>query len=142
MKIIGNEKYIHNNIGWDLGSISTPIKEYIDQIDKKSKKILIPGCGNAWEGEYLIKNNFKNSYLIDISSQAVSRFKNRVPTFPRKQIFHGDFFSHSEKYDLIIEQTFLSALHPTLREKYAQQMHHLLKPGGKLVGLIFGIEFI
>ena len=41
------------------------------------------------------------------------------------------------QYDLILEQTFFCALHPTLRHQYAQHMLALLKPGGKLVGLLF-----
>jgi len=38
---------------------------------------------------------------------------------------------------LIIEQTFFSAIHPNLRPQYAEKVFSLLKPGGKLVGLLF-----
>ena len=35
-----NQRYISNNTGWDIGYVSTPIKEYIDQIsNKKIKKM-------------------------------------------------------------------------------------------------------
>lgn len=135
-----NDKYVTNNTGWDIGSVSTPIKEYIDQLKNKELKILIPGCGNAWEGEYLLLQKFSNTHLIDLSSNAIEKFKKRVPNFPSSQIYNGDFFKHNEKYDLIIEQTFLSALHPSMRKDYAKQMAALLKTGGKLVGVIFGIE--
>jgi len=134
-----NDKYINNNIGWDIGSISTPIKDYVDQLSNKEIKILIPGCGNAWEGEYLIQQDFQNTHLIDISTQAIKEFKNRVPVFPKNQIHHVNFFEHEEKYDLIIEQTFLSALHPTMRGDYAKKMSELLNPVAKLVGVIFGV---
>ena len=40
-----NNKYLTSNIGWDVGE-NNPIKEYIDQINNKRLKILIPGCGN------------------------------------------------------------------------------------------------
>ena len=135
-----NDKYIDQTIGWDIGYISTPIKEYVDQLSSKEMKILIPGCGNAWEGEYLINQNFQNTHLIDISTQVIKEFKNRVPQFPKSQIHHVNFFNHNEKYDLIIEQTFLSALHPSMREDYAKKMSDLLNPGSKLIGVIFGIE--
>ncbi len=135
-----NDKYINNNTGWDIGYVSTPIKEYVDQLSNKEIKILIPGCGNAWEGEYLIQQNFQNTHLIDISTRAINEFKNRVPLFPENQIHHVNFFEHNEKYDLIIEQTFLSALHPTRRKEYAKKMSELLKPGAKLIGLVFGVE--
>jgi thiopurine S-methyltransferase len=136
-----NNKYIAKNIGWDIGYVSTPIKEYVDQLSSKEVKILIPGCGNAWEGEYLINQNFRKTHLIDISSQAIKEFKNRVPKFPESQIHHVNFFEHNETYDLIIEQTFLSALHPSMREDYVKKMNALLNPGAKLIGVIFGIEF-
>ena len=135
-----NDKYLDKTIGWDIGYISTPIKEYVDQLFNKEIKILIPGCGNAWEGEYLITQKFINTHLIDISTHAIEEFKIRVPEFPETQIHHINFFDHKEKYDLIIEQTFLSALHPSMREDYAKQMNSLLNPGAKLVGVIFGIE--
>tara|TARA_R110002050_G_scaffold109799_1_gene221364 strand:- start:97881 stop:98462 length:582 start_codon:yes stop_codon:yes gene_type:complete len=135
-----NDKYISKKTGWDIGSVSTPIKEYVDQLTNKSLKILIPGCGNAWEGEYLLQQNFRNTHLIDLSNEAISKFIERVPDFPANQIYRGDFFKHQEKYDLIIEQTFLSALHPSMRNEYAKQMSKLLNPGGKLVGVIFGVE--
>jgi SAM-dependent methyltransferase len=135
-----NDKYLLDKIGWDIGYVSTPIKEYFDQLTDKTLQILIPGCGNAWEGEYAINNGFRNTHLIDLSTDAISKFKKRVPNFPKSQIYHGDFFEHNKKYDLIIEQTFLSALHPTMRKEYAQQMAFLLKPGAKLIGVIFGID--
>jgi SAM-dependent methyltransferase len=134
-----NKKYETNKTGWDIGYVSTPIKEYIDQLTNLETKILIPGCGNAWEGEYLLQNNFNNTHLIDISTEAIKKFKVRVPSFSSDKIFLEDFFTHDEKYDLIIEQTFLSAIHPSQRISYVKQMHQLLNPGGKLVGLIFNI---
>jgi thiopurine S-methyltransferase len=135
-----NSKYQANEIGWDIGYVSTPIKNYVDQLTDKNLEILIPGCGNAWEGEYLTDNGFINAHLIDISDEAVKRFKKRVPQFPVEKIYTENFFEHTPKYDLIIEQTFLSALHPSMRLDYAKQMHNLLKPNGKLVGVIFGID--
>ena len=53
-----NNKYINNETGWDLKAPSTPLKEYIDQLENKNIRILIPGCGNAYEAEYLLKQGF------------------------------------------------------------------------------------
>ena len=53
------------------------LKEYVDQLENKELKILIPGCGNAYEGEYLMKHRFKNTHLIDISQEALNGFKKR-----------------------------------------------------------------
>ncbi|MDX1544111.1 MAG: SAM-dependent methyltransferase, partial [Christiangramia sp.] len=41
-------RYRDNRTGWDIGYISTPLKEYIDQLEDKELKILIPGAGNSY----------------------------------------------------------------------------------------------
>lgn len=136
-KTFWNNRYIDNETGWDLGTISTPIKEYIDQLKDKSIKIIIPGCGNAHEAEYLFKQGFNNVYLIDLSPVALNKFSERVPNFPKEQLICGNFFNHTSKYDLMIEQTFFCAINPKLRNEYAAHTAKILNTNGKLVGLLF-----
>ena len=61
------QRYQNKETGWDLGEPSTPLKEYIEQLSDKSIKILIPGCGNAYEAHYLFEKGFKNVFVIDLS---------------------------------------------------------------------------
>ncbi len=136
-----NEQYRSRQTGWDIGYVSTPIKEYIDQLEDKNLRIMVPGAGIAWEVEYLFLKGFRNTYLLDISDEAIRSFQNRVPDFPHKHLINEDFFQHQGKYELIIEQTFFSSLPPYLRFDYAEHMNQLLLPGGKLVGLLFNHEF-
>lgn len=131
------DRWENSQTGWDIGYPSTPLTEYIDQLKNTDLKILIPGCGNAYEGEYLIKKGFKNTYLIDIAPAAFKNLQKRFPDFPEENMILGDFFEHSEKYDLIFEQTFFCALSPKLRRAYAEKMHQLLNENGRLVGLLF-----
>jgi len=126
-----------HNTGWDIGHISTPLKAYFDQLTNKDLKILIPGCGNAYEAEYLYNKGFKNVYVVDLSETALHNFKNRVPDFTQPQLLHLDFFDLDMRFDLIIEQTFFCAIEPSLRARYAQKMSRLLTDSGKLVGLLF-----
>ena len=132
-----SNRYTENTTGWDIGSVSTPLKNYIDQLTNKSISILIPGAGNSYEAEYLFQQGFKNVTVLDIAEAPLQNIKNRIPEFPSAQLICGDFFQHEGKYDLILEQTFFCAIHPSLRNAYAQKMHELLKPEGKLVGLLF-----
>lgn len=125
--------------GWDIGFPSTPMREYIDHLENKELRILIPGCGNGYEAEYLIKNGFKNTFVIDIAEDAIASLKKRFPDFPEENIFIGDFFKLENSFDLIFEQTFFCALNPSLRPAYAKKMHELLNADGKLVGLLFDI---
>lgn len=130
-------KYKTGETGWNIGSISTPIKEYIDQLTYKSLKILIPGAGNAYEAEYLYEKGFKNIYVMDIAKEPLLNLKKRVPHFPENHLLEEDFFQHIGQYDLIIEQTFFCAITPTQRSQYAKKTNDLLKENGKLVGLLF-----
>lgn len=131
------ERYSQNNIPWDAGIITTPIKEYIDQLTNKDLKILIPGVGNGYELSYLYQNGFKNVYGLDISEEPIVNFKKNNPDFPENQLIVDDFFKHDNQYDLIIEQTFFCALNKELRPLYAAKMHKLLKENGKLAGVLF-----
>ena len=133
------ERYGKGQVGWDIGYVSTPIKNYIDQVLDKNIKVLIPGAGNAYEAEYLWENGFKNVFVADLSIEPLNNLKLRVPDFPSSQLLQLDFFDLEERFDLILEQTFFCALNPSLRPSYVDKMHNLLMPSGKLVGLLFNI---
>ncbi|MFK7000528.1 class I SAM-dependent methyltransferase [Flavobacterium oreochromis] len=130
-------RYLKNEIGWDVGSITQPLKSYIDQLKNKDLKILIPGGGNSYEFEYLIQKGFKNTYVLDYAQTPIKNIKKRLPKVPNHQIICEDFFSHKDHYDLIIEQTFFCALSPSLRKEYVLKMNSLLIPQGKIAGLLF-----
>lgn len=134
-----SERYLSGQTGWDIGYVSTPLKEYIDQLSNKELKILIPGGGNSYEAEYLFNNGFNNVFVVDISSIPLKNLAERVPSFPQKNLLHRNFFELKGTFDLILEQTFFCALEPPLREDYVNKMYELLKPGGKLAGLLFNI---
>ena len=132
-----SERYKKGDTPWNIGYVSTPIKNYIDQLAKKDLKILIPGAGNSYEAEYLFKNGFSRTYVADIAQEPLQNLKKRVPGFPSENLLHADFFELEGKYDLVIEQTFFCALPPEDRTAYAKKMAELLKKDGKLVGLLF-----
>ena len=136
-----DNQYQVNATGWDLGKVSPPIKAYIDTIDNKEAKILIPGCGNTYDAEYLLQQGFTNITVIDIAPTLVESLKQKFANNNNITIILGDFFDHQGKYDFIIEQTFFCALPPTMRQKYVWKMHQLLTDYGKLFGLLFNREF-
>lgn len=127
--------------GWDLGKVSPPIQTYVDTIKNKNITVLIPGCGNSYEAEYLLDHGFTNITVIDIAPTLVADLKEKFKNNSNIQIVLGDFFEHQGEYDLIIEQTFLCALAPTMRQKYVWKMHQLLASEGKLAGLLFNRTF-
>lgn len=131
------QRYEQGDTGWDAGSITTPLKEYFDQLSDKAVSILIPGAGNAHEAEYLLKHGFTNVTVCDLSEKPLKNLEERVGGTKSLRLVHGDFFELSGQFDLIVEQTFFCALDPSLRTKYFLKMCDLLKPGGRLAGVLF-----
>jgi methyl halide transferase len=138
-----NNRYNTGQTGWDIRESSTPLKEYINQLKNKNMAILLPGCGNAYEAQYLLQQGFTNITLIDIAPAVVQDVKIKLKEYEGRQlhIICGDFFELNKTFDLIIEQTFFCALEPSLRKAYADKMYELLKDGGKLAGLLFNRSF-
>lgn len=135
-----NSRYENDQTGWDAGSITPPLRQYFEQLTDKALKILIPGCGNAHEAAFLLQHGFINVTCIDISPLLCARLEASLGKAGLK-IICGDFFEHTGTYDLIVEQTFFCAIHPSLRQKYAKHMHQLLTSGGTLAGLMFDCSF-
>ena len=101
-----NTRWEKGETGWDIGYAAPAITEYMLQYPDKKAAILIPGCGNAYEAEWLAQQGFTNITVIDIAPKAVARLKEKFQHLLSVKIFCEDFFHHHGKYDLIIEQTF------------------------------------
>lgn len=131
------QRYLKGNTGWDLGKASLPLSTYITSIKDPETKILIPGAGNAYEAEYLWNSGFRNITVLDIAKAPLKRLKNKIPELTQNQIIKQNFFRHNGQYDLILEQTFFCALDPKLRTNYLEHSFNLLKPDGRIAGVLF-----
>lgn len=136
-KTYWENRYKTNEIGWDAGKITTPLKNYINQLTNKELKILIPGAGYGHEFDYLIAQGFKNVYVIDIAAQTINHLKAKYPEISEKFFICDDFFNLNKKFDLILEQTFFCALNPQKRVNYVNKMSDLLCHKGKIIGVMF-----
>lgn len=132
-----DQRYREGSTGWDVGYVSTPLKEYIDQLQDKSIRILVPGAGNGHEAAYLFDKGFEQTCILDFAPSAIEFFLSKNQGFPLSNVYVEDFFSHEATYDLILEQTFFCALHPDRRADYVSKMNQLLAPRGKIVGVLW-----
>lgn len=143
-KLFWEQRYEHQQTGWDLGMVSPPLKAYFDQLHDKNIRILIPGAGNAHEAIYLLENGFSNITVIDIAPTPIAILQAKCEQEIEKgklKLICGDFFAHKGEYDLVVEQTFFCAINPDLRKKYAEKMATLLALNGKLIGVMFDKMF-
>lgn len=131
------EKYRLEDTPWDAGSATTPITTFIDGLENKNLKILIPGVGNGHEFEYLYNKGFKNIYALDITEEPLNNIRRKLPELPEKYLMLQDFFQLKDSFDLILEQTFFCALAPDLRPLYAKKINEILTQKGQLAGVLF-----
>ena len=131
------ERYKEERTGWDIGYVSTPMKNIMDSIEDRSARILIPGAGNAYEAEYAWNTGLKNTFVLDISEVPLQNLKERCPSFPDEQLIHADLFSFEGEFDIILEQTFFCSFDPSMREKYVERMSRILNDDGRLTGVLF-----
>lgn len=114
----------------------------------------MPGCGRGYDVVLLSRYGF-DTWGLEITQKAVEaaeRYADQESAIGEPQIqensgiIHftvGDFFAQDwnpdipETFDLIYNYTFLCAIHPSLRAKWARRMSHLLTRSGILVCLEF-----
>ena len=121
---------------WDAGKVPIAFHAYLTRI-KPGCRILIPGCGSAYEARCLAEQGF-DVLAIDFSPAAVELArKNLLPFADRARL--ADFFDFhpGEPYDVIYERAFLCALPPTLWPLYPPRTAQLLRAGGDLAGFFF-----
>ena len=134
-----DDKYREGRTGWDIGYASPALMHHCSEVSTQTA-ILIPGAGNAHEWIALKALGFKDVTVLDISKLPIEALRLAYPD-QVDQIVLGDFFNHTKRYDLILEQTFFCALDPSMRSEYLRKAHDLLEINGQLVGLLFDRNF-
>lgn len=140
-KSFWESRWQEKNTSWDIGYANPAICNFMKQYSNKDAAILIAGCGNAYEAEFLFKNGFTKVTLIDIAETAVKNLKEKLKSEKSIRILCEDYFQHNDSYDIMIEQTFFCAINPSQRENYAKKAHSLLSDNGILTGVLFNREF-
>jgi methyl halide transferase len=136
-----NQRYLSHDTPWDIGGISPALLAFFDTLSDLDTKILIPGAGRAYEAVYLHQKGYRQVYVLDWAPEAFVYLLETAPDFPENHLLVQDFFRLNGAFDLMVEQTFFSAIDPALRKDYARQAAHLLQPRGELVGLLFASHF-
>lgn len=135
-----DERYASGKTPWDFHGVPKSLRAFLKS--SAPGNALIPGCGSGYEVRAFREAGWKVT-AIDFSAAAVKQARAQLGDLAGCVIL-GDFFKHdfgTEKFDVIYERTFLSALPPKLWPDYASRMAQLLRSGGLLAGIfLYGEE--
>lgn len=134
------QRWQTKNTPWDLGTVTPALSEQLDRIPKGATG-LVPGCGAAYDLS-AIATRCKSVTGVDISGTAIEVAKSKVKE-ENVDFVLGNFFDYhlfDHHFDFIFDYTFFCAIDMGMREEWGKRMSSLLKPGGKLLTLVFPID--
>lgn len=135
--------------GWDQGRAAGALVALLEREESglpTQGAALVPGCGAGYDAMALASHGFVTTGA-DIAPSARARFEHvrdahgLTPRQVHLEIL--DFFTQTPSdapFDVIWDYTFLCAIEPDQRDLWAQRMHELCAPTGRLVTLIFPVD--
>ena len=146
---------------FDVGGVSGALASYLKRAPRppEGSAALVPGCGRAYDALALARHGFDRVVAVDIAPTAVRAAQSfledeadgydedlgiyyiqiKGTRFTKIEVYEVDFFEVPDKFDFIWDCTFLCALDPSIRAKWAQKQKALLNENGTLLSCIFPI---
>ncbi|KAK6537898.1 hypothetical protein TWF694_010797 [Orbilia ellipsospora] len=142
---------------WDRGQASPSLVDFIEnhpeivQPKDTPLKALVPGCGRGHDVNLFASIGIQ-AYGLELAESATEIAREYGDTLPpppapgTRSYITGDFFSNdwlngldTKQFDIVYDYTFMVALDPAkgFREKWAERVAALIKPGGVLICLEF-----
>jgi methyl halide transferase len=135
-----NQRHLNGETGWDIKMVSPPLQDYFDRNRDALGHVLIPGCGQAYEADYLIQSGIKTITVLDFAPALIEQVTERLKD-TSVDVRCEDIFTHTGSYDTIVEQTLFCAIDPSQRMRYVNQIADLLHDKGIWFGVLFNREF-
>src|SRR5262249_50811396 len=127
-----------NEVFWNKGAPSPPMKQYLERHAVRGRT-LVPGCGHGHEVSLAVQHELDATGL-DIAPTGIAEARKLYPQLQHRFVV-GDLFNPPEEmcgaFDVVLEHTCLSGLHPTLRADYRRGIDLTLRCGGLLIGVWF-----
>ena len=136
-----DERFDKGFTPWNRGAVPRNLLHYVNlnpvQGDHSGTVCLIPGCGHAYELDFLKKSGWQVT-AIDFSPAAVATAQALFPAHAAS-ILQADFFEYqpTSQLECIYERAFFCALPPERRAAVVQRWAELLKSGGVVFGFFF-----
>merc|ERR1719330_1744980 len=105
---------------------------------------LVPGCGRAYDALALAEHGFDSVVAVDLAPTACDAARAEIEErggdiASKVSVQCADFFELEGQYDFVWDCTFLCALDPSVRERWAAKYTQLLSKTGKLLTCVFPI---
>ena len=132
------EIYQKGEVFWNKGEASPPLKQYLERHPVRGRA-LVPGCGHGHEVALAVDLGL-DAFGLDIAPTGVAEARALYPKLAERFVV-GDLFNPPAElrgaFDVVLEHTCLSGLHPSLRADYRRGIDLTLKRGGLLIGVWF-----
>jgi len=134
--------YLEGTTPWDHGAPAPPLLEWLESHPGEMRgAVFVPGCGRGHDLRAIAAAAEARPLVgLDISEKAVEE-AGRFPRVGGERYEVGDLFAlpprHLGAYDWVWEHTCFCAIDPGQRPAYADAVHAVLKPGGRLLGVFY-----
>ena len=130
-------RYHDRTTPWDAGGVPDALQRDVEQWPSGAR-ILIPGCGSAYEVAFLAQRGF-DVRGIDFSDEAVKRAREVAGSYADR-IAQADFFAFDHagrRFQVIYERAFLCALPRPTWHGYGPRCAEILEARGIIAGFFF-----
>jgi len=132
------EIYQKGEAFWNKGSPSPPMRQYLKRHTVQGRA-LVPGCGHGHEVALAVEHGLDATGL-EIAPTGVAEARALYPQLAERFVV-GNLFNPPvemlDAFDVVLEHTCMSGLHPTLRANYRRGIDLTLRHGGLLIGVWF-----
>jgi hypothetical protein len=132
------EIYQKGEVFWNKGEPSPPMKQYLERHPVRGRA-LVPGCGHGHEVALAVEHGL-DAIGLDVAPTGVAEARALYPKLAERFVV-GDLFNPPAEmrgaFDVVLEHTCMSGLHPSLRADYRRGIDLTLKRGGLLIGVWF-----
>ncbi len=131
-----DKSYREGEIFWDKGAPSLPLRQYLERHPARGCT-LVPGCGHGHEVALAVEHGL-DALGLDIAPTGIAEARALYPQLAERFVV-GDLFNPAADlrgaFDVVLEHTCMSGLHPGLRASYRRGIDLTLRPGGLLIGV-------
>lgn len=132
------EAYQKQEVFWNRGKPSPPLRQFLERQPTRGRT-LVPGCGHGHEVALAVEHGL-DAVGLDIAPTGIAEARALYPKLADRFVV-GDLFNPPEawrgSFDVVLEHTCMSGLHPSLRADYRRGIDLTLRPGGLLIGVWF-----